>query len=140
MPSSKRHILTVREYTENDFEWVRRMHEDSKLDYVLPQFNTDQFFSRRVVQDSNSVGMAAFLKLTAEAYLICDPKWKGPAWRFESLRQLGMQCNNDAREAGVTEVVAFLPPKMVQRFGRRLGTLGWQKIRNDWQVVYHEVD
>ena len=131
--------MRVQQYTEADFDRVKELHEQSKLDYKLPSLSSKEFFSRRVIKDDTTLGLAAFLKLTAEAYLICDPKWRNPAWRFEALRQLGMQCNNDAREAGVTEVVAFLPPKMVQRFGRRLGTLGWQKIRNDWQVVYHEV-
>jgi hypothetical protein len=131
--------MRVQQYTEADFDRVKELHGQSKLDYKLPSLSGKEFFSRRVIKDDASLGMAAFLKLTAEAYLICDPKWRNPAWRFEALRQLSMQCNDDAREAGVSEVCAFLPPKMVGRFGRRLGTLGWQKIRNDWQVVYHEV-
>ena|ERR1700692_1514511 len=132
--------MIIRQYSESDFEQVKKLHQESKLDYTLPSFSVNEFFSRRVVSDdSQGIGMAAFLKLTAEAYLICNPRWRNPAWRFEALRQLSMQCNDDAREAGVTEVCAFLPPRMVNRFGRRLGTLGWQKIRNDWQVVYHEV-
>jgi hypothetical protein len=131
--------MRVQQYTEADFDRVKELHEQSKLDYKLPSLSSKEFFSRRVIKDDTTLGLAAFLKLTAEAYLICDPKWRNPAWRFEALRQLSMQCNSDARDVGVTEVVAFLPPKMVQRFGRRLGTLGWQKIRNDWQCVYHEV-
>lgn len=132
--------MKVRQYTEADFDRIKELHIQSGLDYVFPDVPNKEFFSGRVVGVDGEVGMAAFLKLSAEAYLICDPKWRNPAWRFEALRQLSHQCNNDARDVGVTEVVAFLPPKMVSKFGRRLGKLGWEKVRNDWQCVYHTVE
>ena len=132
--------MNVREYTEADYERVKELHASSGLDYILPSLSREEFFSRRIIGDGQEIGMGAFLKLTAEAYLICDPKWRNPAWRFEALRQLSMQSNTDARSAGVTEVTAFLPPKMVKTFGRRLGKLGWEKVRNDWQCVYHTVE
>jgi hypothetical protein len=131
--------MNVREYTEADFDRIRDLHEQSGIDYQLPTFPRSEFFSRRVIGVDGEVGMAAFLKLTAEAFLICDPHWRNPAWRFEALRQLSHQCNSDAKEVGVTEVTAFLPPKLVGKFGRRLGKLGWEKIRNDWQCLYHVV-
>lgn len=132
--------MIIRPYTEGDFEQIRELHRESGLDYDLPSLSGEEFFSRRVVGDGEGVGMAAFLKLTAEAYLICNPKWRNPAWRFEALRQLSMQCNDDARRKKVTEVTAFLPPPMVSTFGRRLGKLDWKKVRNDWQCIYHQVE
>jgi hypothetical protein len=132
--------MNIREYTDADFARIKTLHEESGLDYQLPKFPRDEFFSRKVVGNDGEVGMATFLKLTAEAYLICDPVWRNPAWRFEALRQLSCQCNEDAKVAGVTEVVAFLPPKMATNFGRRLGKLGWNKIRNNWECVYHRVE
>ena len=131
--------MNVQAYSDWDFEQIKRLHAKSGLDYQLPALSDTEFFSRRVVRDGSGIGMAAFLKLTAEAYLICDPKWRNPAWRFEALRQLSNQSNSDAKDAGVTEVVAFLPPRMVTTFGRRLGKLGWGKVRNDWQCIYHPV-
>lgn len=132
--------MDIREYTESDFEEIKRLHDESGLDYKLPPLSRKEFFSLRVVRDGEGIGMATFLKHTAEAYLICNPKWRNPAWRFEALRQLSHQCNNDSRDVGVTEVTAFLPPKMVAKFGRRLGKLGWEKIRNDWQCLFHIVE
>lgn len=132
--------MLVRQYTEADFAQIQSLHNASGFDYALPSLSRKEFFSRRVAGDGETVGMAAFLKLTAEAYLICNPRWRNPAWRFEALRQLSHECNSDARDAGVQEVVAFLPPKVVSTFGRRLGKLGWNKIRNDWRVVYHGVE
>lgn len=132
--------LLVREFTDNDLSEIKELHRSSGFDYILPDLlSSKAFFSRRVVGDDAGIGMAAFLTLTAEAYLICNPRWRNPAWRFEALRQLSVQCNHDARERGVSEVMAFLPPKMVATFGRRLGKLGWEKIRNDWQCVFHGV-
>lgn len=132
--------VLVREYTEKDYEQLKELHAQSRYDYILPESPRKEFFSRRVVGDGESVGMAAFLKLTAEAYLICDSRWRNPAWRLEALRQLTNQCNSDAKAAGVKELVAFLPPPVVASFGRRLGKLGWSKTRNDWRCVYKEVE
>lgn len=132
--------MNIREYTDADFARIKELHQQSGFDYKLPTLSSKEFFSRRVIGHDGEIGMATFLKLTAEAYLICDPKWRNPAWRFEALRQLSIQCNDDSRAAGVTEVVAFLPPDMATRFGRRLGKLGWDKIRQDWECVYHRVE
>lgn len=132
--------MIVHHYTTDDFEQIKELHARSGFDYPLPSLSGEEFFSRRVIRDDGLVAMGAFLKLTAEAYLICHPRWRNPAWRFEALRQLSHQCNNDAKDAGVKEVVAFLPPGKVRDFGRRLNRLGWEKIRNDWQCVYHPVE
>lgn len=132
--------MLVRQYTEADFAQIKELHSASGFDYVLPTFSSKEFFSRRVAGDGQTVGMAAFLKLTAEAYLICNPRWRNPAWRLEALRQLSYESNADARSAGVHEVNAFLPPKVVSTFGRRLDKLGWEKIRNDWRCVFHRVE
>jgi hypothetical protein len=132
--------MLVRQYTEADFAQIKELHSASGFDYKLPSFSSKEFFSRRVAGDGKTVGVAAFLRLTAEAYLICNPRWRNPAWRFEALRQLSYECNADARSAGVQEVNAFLPPKMVAGFGRRLDKLGWEKTRNDWRCVFHKVE
>lgn len=131
--------MLVRSYTEADYGKIRELHSRSKFDYDLPQPSGKVFFSRRVAGDDASIGMAAFLKLTAEAYLVCDPEWRTPAWRLEAIRQLSLQCNSDAKQAGVTEVVSFLPPQVEATFGKRLTRMGWDKCREDWHCWYKGV-
>ena len=124
--------MIVRQFEPGDMDEVRRIHGLCGFDYALPDFSGKEFVSRRVVQDRNGIGMAAFLRLSAEAFLIADPQWKTPAWRMEALRQVQAVCTGDARHAGVAEVEAFLPPELAEKFGKRLTRMGWQKAREGW--------
>ena len=124
--------MIVREFKDADYSRIVQLHSQSGLDYRLPPLSSEVFFSRRVAGDNQSIGMAAFLKLTAEAYLVCDPSWRSPAWRLEGIRQLCRVCNDDARKAGVKEVEAFIPPQVEQKFGKRLAQLGWVRARDGW--------
>lgn len=130
--------MLVREYTDADFGRLQQLHSQSSFDYKLPTLSKDVFFSRRLVGDGKSIGMGAFLKHTAEAYLICDPDWRTPAWRMEALRQLCLVCNEDAKSQGVREVEAFLPPEVERKFGKRLSHMGWARARSGW-VNYSKV-
>jgi hypothetical protein len=122
--------MEVREYTDADFTAVKRIYEASGFGYTLPNLSGEGFFSRRVVGGVQDVGMACFLRRTAECYLISDPNWRTPAWRLEAIRQLHRTGLADAREAKVQEIIAFLPPQVEQKFGRRLKRdFGW----NDWE-------
>lgn len=132
--------MIVRAYTDADFQRIKDLHTRSGLGYTLPTLSSEVFYSRRVIQDSDSIGMATFMRLTSEVYLVCDPEWRNPAWRMEALRQLHFECNRDAKEQGVKEVCAFLPPEMQKKFGRRLTKMGWSSYKGpEWRCWGHEV-
>lgn len=132
--------MNVREYSDDDFERVKALHHLSGFGYALPAFSSKEFFSRRVVSDESGVAMAAFLRRSAEAFLICNPNWRNPAWRMEALRQLHGVSREDAAENNIAEVNAFLPPDVAKRFGRRLSRLGWQLYDNaEWKCYSFEV-
>lgn len=123
--------MLVREYTDADFAEVKRIYEASGFNYVLPNFTSEEFYSRRVIGEGNSLGVALFQRRTAECYLVANPKWRTPAWRLEALRQLHIAGLADAREAKVQELIGFVPPQIERRFGRRLKqNFGW----NDWEL------
>ena len=132
--------MIVREFQESDLAEIEHLHRQSGFNYALPDLSGPEFFSRRVIQGGNSIAMAGFLRLTAEAMLIGDPDWRTPAWRMEALRQLHTVCYADARENGVSEVNAFVPPKISCRFGRRLLRLGWKAYQGpEWRCFSYEV-
>ena len=125
--------MRVRNYTEADLTTVLRIHAESGFDYVLPPM--DEFFCKRVVDDDeHGIGMVALLRHTAEAYLLCKDDWRSPAWKLEAIQKITHYCNDDAREAGVREAVAFIPPEVSGVFGRRLQRLGWVPNRQDWKT------
>jgi hypothetical protein len=129
--------MRIREYEDADLARIEEMHKRSKLKYPLPSM--DDFFSRRVVESVEGVGMVSLLKLTAEAYLICDPEWRTPAWRMEALRQIQTVANDDARHMGVVEAVAFIPPGIEKTFRRRLEKMGWHRNKPSWHSYFKAV-
>lgn len=123
--------MIIREYTEADYAQIKELHSASGFGYSLPSLSSESFFSRRIIGDDKSVAMAAFLKLSAETYLIADPQWRTPAWRMEALRQLQVVSASDAQQAGAHEMNAFLPPQIGKSFGRRLNKMGWTNYHGE---------
>jgi hypothetical protein len=129
--------VIIREYAESDLNCIQDLHKRSGFKYPFPDM--DDFFSRRVVESGDGIGMVSLLKLTAEAYLICDPEWRTPAWRMEALRQIQDVANDDAKERGVVEAVAFIPPALEKTFKRRLKKMGWHRNKASWHSYFKEV-
>ena len=65
--------MRVRAYTDADLESVRAMHAAQGFRYGFPDLADPLFLVRSVVEDEGRPRMAAFLRLTAEAYLLQIP-------------------------------------------------------------------
>ena len=70
---------------------------------------------------------AALLRLTAEAYLLLDPRAGTPRERWQWLLALHAAAERDAWRRGLEDVHAWLPPSIAQKFGRRISQLGWRR-------------
>ncbi len=77
---------------------------------------------------------AAFLRLTAEAYLLLDPRAGTPRERWRWLLALHAAAERDAWQRGLEDVHAWLPPPIAQKFGKRIARLGW--LRDDAWTPY----
>lgn len=77
---------------------------------------------------------AVLLRLTAEAYLLLDPRAGTPRQRWQWLLALQEAARRDAWQRGLEDVHAWLPPPIAQKFGRRLTQLGW--LRDDSWTPY----
>ena len=77
---------------------------------------------------------AAFLRLTAEAYLLLDPRLGTPRQRWQWLLALQAAAERDAWQRGLEDVHAWLPPPISKKFGKRLARLGW--LRDDAWTPY----
>jgi hypothetical protein len=118
--------MLIRAYTDADFESLRAMHAAQKFSYELPDPSDPLFLLRAVVEDDGKPRMAALLRLTAEAYLLADPAEGTPRERWQWLYALHEATRRAAKERGLSDVQAFLPPRVARSFGRRLETLGWR--------------
>jgi hypothetical protein len=77
---------------------------------------------------------AVLLRLTAEAYLLLDPKAGTPRDRWQWLLALQAAAERDAWQRGLEDVHAWLPPPIAKKFGKRLERLGW--LRDDAWTPY----
>jgi len=77
---------------------------------------------------------AAFLRLTAEAYLLLDPRAGTPRERWQWLLALHAAAERDAWQRGLEDVHAWLPPPTAKKFGKRIARLGW--LRDDAWTPY----
>ena len=77
---------------------------------------------------------AAFLRLTAEAYLLLDPRAGTPRERWQWLLALHAAAERDAWQRGLEDVHAWLPPPIAKKFGKRIARLGW--LRDDAWTPY----
>ena len=77
---------------------------------------------------------AAFLRLTAEAYLLLNPRAGTPRERWQWLLALHAAAERDAWQRGLEDVHAWLPPPIAKKFGKRIARLGW--LRDDAWTPY----
>ena len=144
--------MLIREYTEGDLDALRAIHAAQGFDYRLPDLINPLFVTKLVLEgepvahggslasflsastnspsprkgNSRILG-AAFLRLTAEAYLLLDPHVGTPRQRWQWLLALHEAARRDAWLRGLEDVHAWLPPSIAQKFGRRLERLGWRR-------------
>jgi hypothetical protein len=138
--------MLVREYRESDLAQLRAIHAAQGFDYALPDLNNPLFVTKLMLthgehasaqsnatRDETIVG-AALLRLTAEAYLLLDPRAGTPRERWQWLLALHAATEQDAWKRGLDDVHAWLPPPIAQKFGKRLARLGW--LRDDAWTPY----
>lgn len=82
----------------------------------------------------NKIIGAALLRLTAEAYLLLDPRNGTPRQRWQWLLALHAAAERDAWQRGLEDVHAWLPPPIARQFGKRIARLGW--LRDDAWTPY----
>ena len=120
--------MLVREYRESDLATLQRIHAAQQFPYAFPDLRDPLFLTKIVVTgDDDRILGAAFLRLTAEAYLLLDSQQGSPRQRWQSLLVLHDAAQRDAQQRGLEDVHAWLPPRIAKTFGRRLERLGWRR-------------
>jgi hypothetical protein len=135
--------MRIREYSEGDLEALRAIHAAQGFDYRLPDLNNPLFVTKLVLTEENgapggatpaqpeTILGAALLRLTAEAYLLLDPRAGTPRERWHWLMALHAATEHDAWRRGLEDVHAWLPPPITKKFGKRMERLGWVRD-DDW--------
>lgn len=132
--------MQIREYRKSDLAALRAIHAAQGFEYPLPDLSTPLFVTKLILskvdeenephrgepQQERIIG-AALLRLTAEAYLLLDPRAGTPRQRWQWLLQLHAAAERDAWLRGLEDVHAWLPPPIARKFGKRITQLGWNR-------------
>jgi hypothetical protein len=143
--------MQIRAYHESDLSALRALHSAQGFHYAFPDLCNPLFLTKLVLtrdgkqtvaeHHSERAGKcdsekdtaappivgAAFLRLTAEAYLLLDPHAGTPRDRWNWLLALHAAAERDAWQRGLEDVHAWLPPQIAARFGKRITQLGWRR-------------
>ena len=130
--------MFIRQYRESDLEALQTIHASQDFPYAFPDLANPLFLTKIVLTDgdANENGAAgakenilgaALLRLTAEAYLLLDPRQRTPRDRWKGLLALHAAAQQDAQRRGLEDVHAWLPPRIAKNFGRRIERLGWHR-------------
>jgi hypothetical protein len=138
--------MRIREYTEGDLHALREIHATQGFDYKLPDLGNPLFVTKLVLTRENGAPVgpstaqaerilgAVLLRLTAEAYLLLDPRAGTPRERWHWLMALHAATERNAWQRGLEDVHAWLPPSIARKFGKRMERLGW--VRDDAWTPY----
>ncbi len=132
--------MRICEYAPEDEAALRALHVAQNFGYDFPDLRDPLFVTKLVLENSSqepsgqAITAAALLRLTAEAYLLIDPLAGTPRRRWEGILALHSAAASDAWRKGLSDVHAWLPPRLPRRFGRRLESLGW--VRDDRWTPY----
>jgi len=138
--------MRIREYTEGDLDALRAIHAAQGFDYQLPDLGNPLFVTKLVLTgedvapsgpttaQAETILGAALLRLTAEAYLLLDPQKGTPRERWQWLLALHAATERDARQRGLEDAHAWLPPPIAKKFWKRMEHLGW--VRDDAWTPY----
>lgn len=127
-------MIVVRPFEVRDEAAIHALHAAQNLGYEEPDWK--RMLVSAVIEVEGKIEMAAFLRKTAETYLLLDPNESiRKRERIGQLFILHNELNNPARREGLTDVHCWLPPQL-EKFGKLLENkhLGWTKA--PWPVCY----
>lgn len=122
----------IRNYQPDDFEAVKAIHDATEIDYKFPNVNAPLFLVKKVLVVDGVVRVMLGMKIETECYLWLDASdWADPEQKLAAIEALDKEGMEEAWLLGVEDAVLYLPPGM-ERFGKRLEKLGFEKPREGW--------
>ncbi len=125
----------IRDLEPSDLQEIERIHENSGIDYQLPDLQSPLFLVKKILAVDGRARVCVAGRIQLEAYLYIDhsDSWADPEQKLVAIKEVERVAIEEARAKGVDEVVLWLPPEM-ERFGRRLvEDLGFNVDRKGWQ-------
>lgn len=127
-------MIIVRPFEKTDAAAMHALHSAQNFGYDEPDWS--RMLVSAVIEVDGKIEMAAFLRKTAETYLLLDPKAEIRKRDYIGhLIILHKELTGPARREGLTDVHCWLPPQL-EGFGKLLENkhLGW--VKAPWPTCY----
>ena len=116
----------IRPYLDSDQKAIDCMQKAQGFDYEKPDWS--RMLVSGVFETDGEPRMAAFLRKTAEVFLLFDPgDGTRKRERIGQFLALHRELIEPAKQAGFDDVHCWLPPAIDERFGTVLQHLEWAK-------------
>lgn len=116
--------VKIRRFQPSDLLRMLAIHRRQGFDYAFPPLS--EFCAAEVIENGHGPDTGLFLRRSAEAYMIMEPSMSPPE-KMSRMSMLAMIGPEIAREQGIGEVYALIPPEIEQAMQKRLFQLGWEK-------------
>lgn len=119
-----------------DGEKLKELHAKQGFAYSLPSLDVMEV--KRGYEVDGRIVAAILCRPTVELYMLSDPSWNSPRWRYEALQALHEDIRKELASAGYEDGFAWIPPQKEKSFIRRLcKSFGW--VRAPWACVTRSV-
>ena len=131
----------IRSYIPSDLLAIQRIHDESSLDYRLP--NLGRLPINKVLEIEGKVRAAYGMAHVFESYMWLDKSsWADAEQKWVAIKSLDREATEATRNLGVDSIFCCIPPGY-ERFGRRISDaqdgLGFTKLRSDWGIYAKRV-
>lgn len=116
-------IIKIREWTERDTGKVKEIHDAMALGYQFPNISSPLFFQKAVAEENGKISGAAAIRLIGEAFL-----WLADGSKIRKGRVLSSIypiIGGKAKENGLEDVSAWIPPQIEPDFSEALHGIGF---------------
>jgi hypothetical protein len=133
----------IRDFNENDLETARAIHAANNLhENCFPNLTITThegkeapnalFITRAVYEHEGVPAIMAFLKATAEIFVLVNHEVGTPAERWEWMKEFNAYIRNEAWKHGLEQITCWIPPEIEESFAKRLIEMGY--VKSPWSA------
>lgn len=136
--------MKVRNFEPKDYETLKRFHEESGLNYKLPELliknSTGElvkhplFLSLKVLEDGQgNVHAIQGARMQVEMYMWTEKSpWAHPTCKMDYIKWLDQCVRLECWQKGINEAVCYISPQIKKFVKRLVDWLGYQHPRSGW--------
>lgn len=122
--------MKIRPYSQADEDMFRKIHADSKINYIFPHLDSPLFIAKVVVERAGKPTTLLAGRIECEAYLMTSGT---AAERLEDIEAAQGQFLHDLWAQGIDDCYCAVPNSVDRHFAKHMQRLGWERGREGWK-------